>query len=78
MGQQETHALQHNRRDEQLDLTPAAALKSGYKSSTKKDVTEVFGLQRDARKRAWSNSARNALSASFSMRGNWQQAVITH
>jgi hypothetical protein len=41
--------VQHNWRDEQLDLTPAATLKSGYKSSTEKDVTEVFGLQRGKR-----------------------------
>jgi hypothetical protein len=40
------HAVRHNWRDEQLDLTPAATLKFGYKSSTEKDVTEGFGLQR--------------------------------
>jgi len=43
--------VQHNWRDEQLDLTPAATLKSGYKSSTEKDVTEGFELQRGKRAR---------------------------
>jgi hypothetical protein len=44
MGPVRSHAVQHNWRDEQLDLTPAATLRSGYKSSTEKDVTEVFEL----------------------------------